>query len=34
MMAAAIVTTLPMLVLFIFLQRYIVQGLTMGGVKG
>jgi len=23
-----------MLVIFIFLQRYVVQGLTMGGVKG
>ncbi len=34
MMAAAIVSTLPMLVIFILLQRYVVQGLTLGGVKG
>jgi ABC-type glycerol-3-phosphate transport system permease component len=34
MMAAAIISTVPMLLLFIFLQRYVVQGLTMGSVKG
>jgi len=34
MMAAAIVATVPMLLLFIFLQRFVVQGLTMGSVKG
>jgi len=34
MMAAAVISTLPMLLLFIFLQRYVVQGLTMGAVKG
>jgi multiple sugar transport system permease protein len=34
MMAAAIVSTAPMLLLFIFLQRFVVQGLTMGAVKG
>ena len=34
MMAAAIVSTVPMLLLFIFLQRFVVQGLTMGAVKG
>ena len=34
MMAAAIVSTIPMLIIFIFLQRYVVQGLTLGGVKG
>ncbi len=34
MMAAAIISTVPMLLLFIFLQRYVVQGLTMGAVKG
>ena len=34
MMAAAIIATVPMLLLFIFLQRFVVQGLTMGSVKG
>jgi len=34
MMAAAIIATIPMLLLFIFLQRFVVQGLTMGSVKG
>ena len=34
MMAAAIVSTIPMLIIFILLQRYVVQGLTLGGVKG
>ena len=26
--------TLPMVILFLFLQRYIVSGLTAGSVKG
>ncbi len=34
MMAAAIIAILPMLLLFILAQRYIVQGLTIGAVKG
>ena len=34
LMAAAIIVTLPIIVLSIFLQRYIVQGLTAGAVKG
>ena len=34
MMAAAFISTVPMLLLFIFLQRFVVQGLTMGVVKG
>jgi ABC-type glycerol-3-phosphate transport system permease component len=34
LMAAATFATVPILILFVFLQRYIVQGLTMGGVKG
>jgi multiple sugar transport system permease protein len=34
MMAAAMISTVPMLLLFIFLQRYVVQGMTMGAVKG
>ena len=33
-MAAATVTVVPLLVLFIFTQRYIVQGLTFSGLKG
>lgn len=31
--AAAIAATLPLLILFMFLQRYMVEGLTAGGVK-
>ncbi len=34
LMAGAVVTTLPVVVLFIFLQRYLVAGLTAGAVKG
>jgi multiple sugar transport system permease protein len=34
MMAASIIAILPMLVLFVLAQRYIVQGLTIGAVKG
>ncbi len=34
MMAAATIAIIPMLVLFILLQRYVVQGLTIGAVKG
>ncbi len=33
MMAAALVGILPVLLLFIFLQKYIVEGLTAGAVK-
>ncbi len=32
--AAVLLLTLPMLLLFLFLQRYIVSGLTAGAVKG
>lgn len=32
--AAVMIMTLPMLVLFLLLQRYIVSGLTQGAVKG
>jgi raffinose/stachyose/melibiose transport system permease protein len=32
--AAVLMLTLPMLVLFLFLQRYIISGLTAGSVKG
>jgi multiple sugar transport system permease protein len=34
MMAASVVTLLPVLLLFISLQRYYIRGITMGGVKG
>jgi multiple sugar transport system permease protein len=33
MMAGAVVTVLPVLVLFLLLQRHYVQGILMGGVK-
>ena len=32
--AAVLILTAPMLVLFLFLQRYIISGLTAGSVKG
>ena len=32
--AAVLMLMLPMLVLFVFLQRYIISGLTAGAVKG
>lgn len=34
LMAAAIIVTLPIIILSIFLQKYIVQGMTAGAVKG
>ena len=34
MMAGAVVTVLPVLALFLLLQRHYVRGLTLGGVKG
>ena len=33
-MAAATVTVVPIMILFIFAQRYIVQGLAFSGIKG
>jgi multiple sugar transport system permease protein len=33
MMAGAVVTVLPVLILFLFLQRYFVEGVTEGSVK-
>jgi ABC-type glycerol-3-phosphate transport system permease component len=32
--AAVLIMTLPMLIIFLVLQRYIVSGLTAGAVKG
>jgi len=34
MMAGAVLTVLPVLAVFVFLQRHYVRGLTLGGVKG
>jgi len=34
MMAASFITTLPVLIVFILMQRYLVEGLTRGAVKG
>lgn len=34
LMAGAVVTTVPVILLFVFLQRYLVAGLTAGAVKG
>ena len=34
LMAAAVVTTLPVIVLFLAFERFLVKGLTSGGVKG
>ena len=33
LMAGAVVVILPVLIVFMFLQRYIVAGLTQGAVK-
>ena len=33
MMAAAVVVSIPVFLMFVFLQRYVVQGLTHGAVK-
>lgn len=32
--AAALLTSLPVLIVFLFIQKYMVSGLTVGGVKG
>src|SRR5690606_38794593 len=34
LMAAATVAALPMMILFFSLQRYLLQGITIGAVKG
>ena len=33
-MAAAVIVTLPVIVLYMLLQRYVVSGLTGGAVRG
>ncbi len=34
MMAASLVTTLPLIVLFFFAQRYFIEGIALTGLKG
>ncbi|MFM9278224.1 carbohydrate ABC transporter permease [Paenibacillus jiagnxiensis] len=34
LMAAAVMTTLPLIIVFIFLQRYFIEGIAMSGIKG
>jgi multiple sugar transport system permease protein len=34
LMAAAVLITLPVIIITIFMQRYIVSGLTAGATKG
>lgn len=34
LMAGAVVTTLPVAILFVFLQRFLINGLTAGAIKG
>lgn len=33
LMAASMLTTLPMALIFFFFQRYFIQGVSYGGVK-
>ena len=34
LMAAALIATLPVVLQFMLVQRFVVQGLTVGAVKG
>ena len=34
MMAALVLTIIPILVLYLFLQKYIIEGVVAGAVKG
>jgi multiple sugar transport system permease protein len=34
LMAAAVIATVPIIVLFLVLELYLVRGLTAGGIKG
>jgi len=34
LMAATTVTIIPVLILYVFLQRYFIQGITLTGLKG
>ncbi len=33
-MAGSVVVTIPVIIISLFLQKYIIQGLTAGAVKG
>jgi multiple sugar transport system permease protein len=33
-MAASLLTAIPVAVLYVYAQRYLTEGLTVGGVKG
>ena len=33
MLAGSVITSLPLIVIFFFLQRYIIEGISLGGVK-
>lgn len=32
--ASALITTIPVIILFMFIEKHLVSGLTSGGVKG
>ena len=32
--AAAFISVVPLMIVFMFLQRYFMEGLTVGGIKG
>jgi ABC-type maltose transport system permease subunit len=34
LMASTVMSALPPVIMFLVLQRWVVQGLTLGGVKG
>ena len=34
LMAASLLTAVPVAALYIYVQRFLVEGLTVGGVKG
>jgi multiple sugar transport system permease protein len=34
LLASGVVSTIPILILFVFLQRFLIEGLTAGAVKG
>jgi len=34
LMAGAVMASVPMLLVYVFLQKYFIQGITIGGIKG
>ena len=34
LMAGAVIASIPMIVIYVFLQKYFTQGITIGGIKG